>query len=381
MGWNPLNWKITDTLQGQEGGYSLDPFSGVGSSGNLTNAIANSNQVQPTSSSPTTSAAQQASGGMLGGAKRGVVLSASTDVGALSPYTDNSSYGTYGYGSAGGARTAVSNNNAYYDAQMAGVNDQIARLDRQAPIGYSNIDNSYNQSYNKLLGNKAVAERDYNLNRDRSMQDNLSARSDIDSRVRSRATGLQRLFGSTGGGNSSWSKDLAPLAAAREGTQMRQGVDQAYGRNMQNMDMSWEDFNRNFNQSQADLETQKMQKRNEFDSGIQQTRASLLEQLATLGAQRAQDNGMSYQQAMATRQPYESQLRGIYNQIDQLGNQYSNPVIKANDVRYAAPELSQYTRNNFSNVTPTSNQAVNEQVAPYWTLLGNNKDRNQYSVY
>ncbi len=40
MGWNPANWQITDTLQGQEGGYDLNPLDNggiVGPGGGITN--------------------------------------------------------------------------------------------------------------------------------------------------------------------------------------------------------------------------------------------------------------------------------------------------------------------------------------------------------
>jgi hypothetical protein len=273
--------------------------------------------------------------------------------------------------------TGTSDVYAMLDQSSKNVNEQLGRLDNQRSIGYGNIDSNYNSAYNRLLDSKGIADRNFGISKDQTTQDNVLARNNIDSRVRSRSTGLQRLLGNAGSGNSSAALYAAPRAAALEGTQLRQGVDRTYGRNMASIDMSQGDYQRQYNNSLTDLGNQRDQKRNEFSSGIEQTRASLLDQLANIGVQRAQAGGQTYQQAQSARAPYDSQITSLMQAIDNYGK--INPVMQAQVPNFAAPNLAQY--NTTQMATPqmvNQNPGTADIASPYWSLLNDRQKQTGY---
>lgn len=263
---------------------------------------------------------------------------------------------------------------AAYDRGIQNVNTGFGRTDTQLNVGNENILNNFNNSLNTLLGGKAVAERDYNTTKDRTIQDNVKTKSAIDFSTGQRANALQRLLGSRGAGNSSAARIAAPWAAAREGTVQRGQVSDAFGRNMQDMDTSWGDYGRNWDTERTNLDTSRLQQEKDLYARIQGSRVSLTQQLADLQAKRAAALGGDANASLAAAQPYLDRVNSMNGEIDLLGKQYDKPIeVKA--PTYAAPELAQYNYDRAS-APVMGGSAMTDQISPYLSLLLKGKKDN-----
>jgi hypothetical protein len=221
------------------------------------------------------------------------------------PIYRSSTGGTYSSQAAADAADA-----AYYNGQ----------LDQQQQIGLGNIGNAYNTSLNSLLGDQAIAQRNYDSSKVQGLQDYTQARGQNQLQTGQQANGLQRLLGAHGYNGSA--NLAAGYAAARQGSQQAQGLDQGYGRNMQALDTNFGDYNNKVKGQRDQLDQQKYSQENALKQQVLSSRQSLLSQLGNTGGARALDG-----------------------QINALNAQYANPVLQATSPTYQAPSLESYTVN------------------------------------
>lgn len=302
---------------------------------------------------------------------------------APSPARDDTGVvgGYYGYGSSVGASSAPTydpNDLALIDQQIATTNSGLGRIGNQRGIGIENILNSYNESRNKLTGQKATAERDYNTKKTQTTQDYTNTRSGIRKQAGQQFTALQRLLGSIGAGRSSAAQVLAPFAAGRQASERFGEVQDAFGRNMQGLDTAYGDTNRRFTEEFSNLDAEKRRKENELNSGLAQNEASLVDQLAQLNLKRQQLLGGNLQNALSAIQPYRDRVNSLLDQIDNYGRQYQGSVALRNNIKYTAPELDQYNYSAFDN--PALQQQTDptfDYISPFGQLL---KDREEQLV-
>lgn len=280
-----------------------------------------------------------------------------------------------GGGSAGTAQDKA-DEQAYWQDQLANADQQLGRLPGQLDSGNRNIDSSYQSAYDRLVGDKEVTNRDYTTKRGQTVEDNISAKNNINASVRNRNTGLQRLLGSKGAGNSSAAQILAPYAAAKEGSSQRNQVNTAYSRNIGGLDTAWGDYEKDWQDSSNDLVTQRDTQKRTLQSGIAQSEAKLQEEKANAAVQRAQAGGQNYTQARNARAPYMSRINQLIQQIDSLG---TNPALQARATTYKAPDLQQYTYDKYA--APSVGSGVDPGMAQgagaYWTLLNGAKKKEQ----
>lgn len=280
-----------------------------------------------------------------------------------------------GGGSAGTAQDQA-DEQAYWADQIANADQQLARLPGQLSTGEQNIEGSYNSAYNRLVGDKETTNRDYTTKRGQTVEDNITAKNNINSSVRNQNTALQRLLGSKGAGTSSAATILAPYAAAKVGNQQRGQVQTAYGRNIQGLDTAWGDYEKDWGESAEDLNTQRTNQKNQLRSGIATTEAGIQEQKANAAVQRAQAGGATYTAARNARAPYMARIQQLINQIDSLG---TNATFTPKTAAYKAPELASYTYDRFA--APQAGSGVDPGLAQgagaYWTLLNGAKKKEQ----
>ncbi len=275
-------------------------------------------------------------------------------------------------GPTGPSAQEVADETAYWNDQLQNADTQIGRLDKQQSTGESNIDAAYNSAYGRLTGDKARTQRDYNTTRQRTIDENISAKGEIDTSVRNTANGLQRLLGSRGAGASSAAQILAPYAAAVQGSEQRGQVQKAFGQNLQGLDTSWKDYEDDWNTSVADLGTQRDNNKSQLLSGIAQTRADLLEAKSNAEVARAQAGGAGYSEARGARVPYTQKINDLLAQIDSYGATKSfTPKTDA----YKAPELASYTYDRYAAPSAGVNPNAAANAGAYWTLLGDEKKR------
>ena len=279
-------------------------------------------------------------------------------------------------GGSGATAQDIADEQAYWQDQIDNANQQLGRLPNQQQIGERNIQNSYQSAYDRLLGDKATTQRDYTTKRDQTVQDNITAKNNIDTGVRNQNTALQRLLGSRGAGSSSAARVLAPYAAALQGNQQRAQVQTSYGRNLQGLDTAWGDYQGDWTNSVGDLGVQRDTNLSTLRSGIDETKAKLLQAQSDAALQKAQAGGASYQSARAARAPYTQRINSILAQIDSLGKA---PTFTPKTVAYQAPDLASYDYS--ATGAPTVNSGVDptqaSNVGAYWTLLNQDKKKNQ----
>lgn len=280
-----------------------------------------------------------------------------------------------GGGSAGTAQDKA-DEMAYWQDQMAAADQQLGRLGTQEASGNANIDSSYQSAYDRLVGDKEVTTRDYTTKRGQTVEDNITAKGAIDTSVRNRNTGLQRLLGSKGAGNSSAATILAPYAAAKEGSAQRNQVNTAYSRNIGGLDTVWGDYQNDWTESANDLGTQRDNSKKTLRSGIAEKEAALQQEKANAAVQKAQAGGQNYTQARNARAPYLARINQLISQIDSLG---TTTPLQAKAATYKAPELASYTYDKFA--APAVGSGVDPSLAQgagaYWSLLNGAKKKEQ----
>lgn len=272
-------------------------------------------------------------------------------------------------GTAGGGTSAA--DAAYWAAQGGSVDDQLGRLDNQGAIGKANLLDSYTAAFNTLTNNKGRDERNYNTNRDNTIQDNVTAKNNIDLNVQSTNTGLQRLLGARGAGSSSAATILAPYAAATEGNRQRGQVQQVYGRNMGALDTGWNDTVGQYDTSFGQLDTEKANKDRALEAGILSTRAGLL----------AKKQEVAQRLGTAADPTIAAQIASLGGQVDNLGR---TSTFTPKLVDYKAPDLAAYDYSkNTVNTGPTNPNVDPSAIAntgAYWTLLGQNDKKKQQGL-
>lgn len=271
------------------------------------------------------------------------------------------------------AAKAAADTAAFYGNQINQLNSQLPNLDQQQNIGLQNIGSSYNKTLNRLDEQKGLARRNYDMSTQRNTKNYVNTRGGIMDNVRSSANALQRLLGMAGSGNSSAAYDMAPYAAGRMGTKNLGQAQETFGNNAQSLDLSWGDTQRQYSNQFEDLNQQKYQQENSLKSSIASTRASLLEKIAAATGQQKLAGGASYAQAQASMDPYQQQVNSLLGQITQLGSQYANPIMRAGDVAFNAPTMSQYSLGNGRQAAQTGG-AASEVDPTFLNILGGQRD-------
>lgn len=293
----------------------------------------------------------------------GSTIPGSQNEAAARAYAANA-YQTWQGLQSGGAAPA-SGSGVDNSAVIGQLQGQLGQLDPQQQVGLDNIGNSFNLSANRLDEQNAAAQRDYGTKTQQNLQGYQNNRSNILQGTRAQANALQRLLGLNGAGNSSAAYEQAPYAAALAGSQQLNGAQQTFGQNGTSLDTAWQDTERNYGNSKQDLQNQRYQQENALRSSIAQTKASLLNNIA---------------QAQNSPGKYSADINGLLSQITQLGQQYSNPVMRTPDVSFAAPSLTDYILKNTGQTpgapAPQAAGGAQSDVSPTFLglLTGQNRD-------
>jgi hypothetical protein len=279
-----------------------------------------------------------------------------------------------GYGTGGGGPTVDPNAMALYDQGIGQTQSALERLLSQENVGRGNIQGDWQTARNTLNTQKARTQDTYNQSKVDTTKENIRSKSDIDFATGRQANQLQRLLGARGAGSSSAARVAAPYAAALQGTQQRDQVNEAFAGNMAGLDKSWNLYNEDWNGSVADVDTQKRRNEDALTSDILGKRSSLLQTLANLQSQKASAAGGN---GAASAQPYLDQVNGIENQIAGLGSKYQGAVAAKNPT-YAAPDLAKYEYDKAAGPKFNNESALTDTISPYLTLLLNaRKDKQQ----
>lgn len=339
---NLPDWGVSETLNGGAGTQNTGRvgFGGANPSSGSANLI----NTAHLATNPTVSGAW---GTGVGG---GAATTAQSD-----PYAAYGGYANY---------QAVQQQNAQRDAQKSQLNTQLGQLDNQQNIGLGNLQNSFNRSANGLDDQNAVNQRNYDTQTAQNQRSYLNTRNGVMQNTRATANSLQRLLGMNGAGNSSAAYDQAPYAAALQGSTQLSGAQQTYGNNGTALDTNWQDTQRQYQHSKDDLNQQLYAQQNGLKSSIAQTRADILSKL------QAADGSTAYQ----------GQINDLLGKITGMSNQYANPVLRAADVHYNAPDLAGYTLGKQAAIDQSGGQggAASDINPLFSSLLGTAAKRDEF---
>lgn len=249
--------------------------------------------------------------------------------------------------------------NAAY-AQQAGQLDLAEqRAGNQYGIAQQNVNNGYQSALDQLLGAKRNQDKVFDTTRLGQNQDYQSGRQDINQSVGNAYTGLQRLLGSRGAGNSSAASILAPYAAGQQGNIQSSNLQKTYGQNVTNLDNSVKAYNTGFENSKDDLNKQKETNLNAAQTAYNNARAQILQSRQALNP----GNAASYQQ----------QINQLLGQVDQLA---LKPTFTPKTPEYVAPDLQalqagQIAPASIGGVAPGAIQ----QTGAFANLLGEDKKK------
>lgn len=218
------------------------------------------------------------------------------------------------------------------------INNTQAQYDRQGNIlnsGYSDISSSLQNALNQLLLNRNRGETSYKENKQTSATDYVGAKNQIGSQAGESINGLQRLLGARGAGGSSAYLQAAPQAVTRGATLQRGTAANQFGANSRALDSNYNNFLIDYGNQVNSANSQSGQQRKSLESSIDTNRASLLQSLAQLQAQKAEALGGS---TTAASQPYLDQANSI---LDHLSNYQTAPINYQTNA-YQAPSLASY---------------------------------------
>lgn len=252
---------------------------------------------------------------------------------------------------------------ALYGQSIDNINKAMGLQGGQLQQAQGTINANTLNALNQLLLGRNQGEQSYHSNQLQQQQNDVQAKSQIGANAGLSLNGLQRLLGSRGAGGSSSYSMLAPEAVANQASQQFGQTQQQFGQNMQGLDTNWGNYLTGYNNQVSGVQDQQQQQLQGAQNTVDQNKASLLQQLATLTTERAGAQGNANPGASA--QPYLDQANGL---LAGLSN-YTPSAINYQTNAYQAPSLSSYTVN--PNASPTFNgqPAGNDYFTPYLQAL------------
>ena len=259
------------------------------------------------------------------------------------------------------AQIAAAQQVALFDQSINNTQAGINRLGTERDSSYSTVDASWQDALNQLLLGKNQANETYTGNKKTAATDYVGAKNTITSQAGSSLTGLLRLLGSRGAGGGTAYRTTAPGAVARDATIKRTDAGNTFGANNQALDTNWNTYLTDYNNQVSSANAQRERERGNINNAIETRRATLLQTLAQLQAQRATAAGGN---PVAAAQPYLDQANNVLNSV---ANYRVNPITYQTQA-YKAPELSSYS---FNPTTPTyqGQRQANDYTSPYLAAL------------
>lgn len=222
---------------------------------------------------------------------------------------------------------------------LTSANSAYGRLDGQQATGIANIGKSYEDAYQRLLGQQKLGQADYTQNTTNQLNEYQTARNASAGNARSWADGAQRQLGANGAGGGSAARYAVPYEAQQIASKGNAAAQSVNNRNIISLDQNWRRAQDDFTNSQSDLTRQRQTGENDLKTKVETQRADLLGTIAQLTGQQTIANGGNYDQALAASQAYTSRIPGIMNTIDGLA---VSPALKERAVTIGRPDLSAY---------------------------------------
>jgi len=312
MGWNPANWQLTNTLQGQEGGITTNTVGKI-------LGYANPGTTIPTAIADILGTGSQAQSALDNWNRQGStsVLGTSTRAGEQgntnqSPVTDPVVTGAYDANAAKAAQDAagIADTNQYLTDQEQQLQRLLGSLRVSKDAGLSQLENNFNTE--KLSG-----ENKYGQQFEDNTRSKMGALNAVDTKARTGNNSLQRLLGMSGSAGQS-ANMVANSAVARQASQDRASQLENSATNERNITNSRDSF-------LQDLLNKRKEREQSINTDYLTNEQDLTGKIADVAGQRAQVNGGNYAAVKAARAPYQATIDDRQNQLDGLFSKYATP--------------------------------------------------------
>lgn len=352
---NPLDWKVTDTLQGQNGGYSLAeaakfagyinpitaPATAVGDLLNIGGAVKDG----LTTVLGTSTTAPQAGGGGGGGGWG----------------TDDKNDGGGGGGTTAEQKQAaakaknIADTNMYLDDKEARLRALLGDINLTRSQGITQLGDSYNTE-------KQSGEQKYGQQSEDNTRSKINALDAVDTKARTGYNSLRSIIGHSGSANQSAGM-VARDAVARQASQDRQ-------KQVDTSAMNERDITNARQMFLNDLEAKRKERESSLLADLLNQENSVYGDLQDLASQRVTNNSGGYEQVRAAIAPLQGEIDSRKSQLQGLFDKYRTPF----NAEQKLATLSQF------NVDPTAINANAQTGAGDFSPYANFLKRRQQTV-
>ncbi len=284
-----------------------------------------------------------------------------------SPKAQESKYN----GPAGAPTPAAADSNidptsaAYYGTVADRLKSVLGTLPATEQQGRTKVEDNYRLGASNLNQGFSNTLRDIGIKRDQAVADKTKTLAGIDSNVSNTVDSFKRLLALGHAGNSAFAHDFVPTATARVGSQQRGQAFDTFGTNARALDISQGDAQQQHDNGIADLGRQKNDALYGLESGVEQNRQSLIDQLSMALYQQQLASGGGAAGVKTALAPFSDQVNSSLAKLQQLFEQYRNPTLSVAPVNVQTPNLATYTADplvaNLSGANPNTPQ----QDLPY----------------
>jgi hypothetical protein len=276
------------------------------------------------------------------------------------------------------------------DNGLSSANNALGRLDSQANTGYGNIDREYQDAYNRLDSTHQLGNQQYTQNKNSQLNDYLAKKAQVESQASSWLDAARRTLGTQGAGGGSAARYGVPFEAQNQATEGTAAAQATNNHNIQAIEQGHQQDEDKFKNSLSDIIRQRDQGKNDYQSQIENQRATLLSTIAQLTGQKQIANGGDFRAAQAAANPYTSQIQAIMSKIDGLA---ATPAVNAQNYTLSAPDLTGYNWAQPANpvnpiqdptlaqpgYVPTYGTDQQDQNNPIYSLFGLDPNQRQFA--
>jgi len=375
MGWglfsNPANWAITDTLQGQEGGWTMDnnwlgmtraAGNSMGSPATKPYGSAGIGVSNPSGYTYVKGATAPTQGGQPSG----------NPVGTDNPQVsgNNTSYS----GSGGSGRSSGPaydpQDLQYLDSQRSLYQELLNRIGTTERQGLEGIEDQYQKGLDRANKTQSRALQDYDLNERNTNQGKTKAIGQVNQNSRSLANSVRRMLGLAGALGGSAYNDIS-TGVAKVASGERGDVLGDYASNMAQLNTARDRTKDDYQDLLGDLSGQKQSSTRAFKSDVEGQRQSLQQILDEIAAKRANLVGGNLESVL--REGRERFL-GYEDKMNALPDQYRNSI-KARDVAFEPVSLKDYMVDRAS--IQANQQQGGDAYSPYRQFLRRNEEEER----
>lgn len=276
--------------------------------------------------------------------------------------------------SAGGSGGLTAADLAYLADQEGLLRQILSTTGQRLNEGLTQLGDDYNKETDKANLNRSRFLQDVGLKTEDTTRAKGSALERVDTNARTLANSVRQRLGLASGSGSSAYQLTAPSAIARDASLNRSGVQEDYGTNFRNLDLSKKRATEDFDTLLRDLADQKAAKERGLREGILSQEQGIQGSLADIQRQRVAAQGGNYDAIRAASAPYQQQIADRQAQIDSLFSQFRTPYnVRAVDT--STPSLKDYTVDRANIGEQNQPSTGPDPTSPYAKFLKEEEDK------